>query len=44
MVEIMIPLVATREELSQSREELEPVARQTLADAGQGSWRCCGGR
>ena len=36
MVEIMIPLAATREELSQVREELEPVARQTLADAGQG--------
>jgi pyruvate,orthophosphate dikinase len=35
IVEIMIPLVATREELSQLREELEPVARQTLADAGQ---------
>jgi pyruvate,orthophosphate dikinase len=35
IVEIMIPLAATREELSQSREELEPVARQTLADAGQ---------
>jgi pyruvate, orthophosphate dikinase len=35
MVEIMIPLAATREELSQLREELEPVARQTLADAGQ---------
>jgi pyruvate,orthophosphate dikinase len=35
IVEIMIPLAATREELAQSREELEPVARQTLADAGQ---------
>jgi pyruvate, orthophosphate dikinase len=35
MVEIMIPLAATREELSQVREELEPVARQTLADTGQ---------
>ena len=35
MVEIMIPLAATREELAQSREELEPVARQTLQDAGQ---------
>jgi pyruvate,orthophosphate dikinase len=35
IVEIMIPLAATREELSQSREELEPVARQTLAAAGQ---------
>jgi pyruvate,orthophosphate dikinase len=36
MVEIMIPLAATREELSQMREELEPVADQTLAAAGQG--------
>jgi pyruvate,orthophosphate dikinase len=35
VVEIMIPLAATREELSQVREELEPVARQTLADQGQ---------
>ena len=35
IVEIMIPLAATREELSQMREELEPVARQTLEDAGQ---------
>jgi pyruvate,orthophosphate dikinase len=35
IVEIMIPLAATREELSQLREELEPVARQTLEDAGQ---------
>jgi pyruvate, orthophosphate dikinase len=35
IVEIMIPLAATREELAQSREELEPVARQTLEDAGQ---------
>jgi pyruvate, orthophosphate dikinase len=35
IVEIMIPLAATREELAQVREELEPVARQTLADAGQ---------
>jgi pyruvate, orthophosphate dikinase len=35
MVEIMIPLAATREELAQVREELEPVARQTLQDAGQ---------
>jgi pyruvate,orthophosphate dikinase len=35
IVEIMIPLAATREELAQLREELEPVARQTLADAGQ---------
>ena len=31
IVEIMIPLAATREELAQVREELEPVARQTLA-------------
>src|SRR5438093_1557402 len=29
-VEIMIPLVATREELSQMREELEPAAREVL--------------
>ena len=36
IVEIMIPLAATREELAQLREELEPVARQTLTDAGQG--------
>jgi pyruvate, orthophosphate dikinase len=35
IVEIMIPLAATREELSQLREELEPVARQTLEDQGQ---------
>jgi pyruvate, orthophosphate dikinase len=35
IVEIMIPLAATREELAQLREELEPVARQTLADEGQ---------
>jgi pyruvate,orthophosphate dikinase len=35
IVEIMIPLAATREELAQVREELEPVARQTLADQGQ---------
>jgi pyruvate,orthophosphate dikinase len=35
IVEIMIPLAATREELSQVREELEPVARQTLEDKGQ---------
>jgi pyruvate, orthophosphate dikinase len=35
IVEIMIPLAATREELSQLREELEPVARQTLEDRGQ---------
>jgi pyruvate, orthophosphate dikinase len=35
MVEIMIPLAATREELAQLREELEPVARQTLEAAGQ---------
>jgi pyruvate,orthophosphate dikinase len=35
IVEIMIPLVATREELAQLREELEPVARQTLQDQGQ---------
>ncbi|HKO86358.1 MAG TPA: pyruvate, phosphate dikinase [Actinomycetota bacterium] len=35
MVEIMIPLAATREELAQLREELEPVARQTLEQQGQ---------
>src|SRR5215207_9601728 len=35
IVEIMIPLAATREELSQVREELEPVAAATLTDAGQ---------
>jgi pyruvate, orthophosphate dikinase len=35
IVEIMIPLAATREELAQLREELEPVARQTLEDEGQ---------
>jgi pyruvate,orthophosphate dikinase len=35
IVEIMIPLAATREELAQVREELEPVARQTLEAAGQ---------
>jgi pyruvate, orthophosphate dikinase len=35
IVEIMIPLAATREELAQVREELEPVARQTLEDEGQ---------
>ena len=35
IVEIMIPLAATREELSQVREELEPVARQILTDQGQ---------
>jgi pyruvate, orthophosphate dikinase len=35
MVEIMIPLAATREELAQMREELEPVARQTLEQQGQ---------
>ena len=33
-VEIMIPLVATAPELKQMREELEPVARQVLSDAG----------
>ncbi|MFL6294374.1 MAG: pyruvate, phosphate dikinase [Actinomycetes bacterium] len=35
IVEIMIPLAATREELAQVREELEPVARQTLEQQGQ---------
>ena len=33
-VEIMIPLVATREELRQMREELEPVAREVLSREG----------
>jgi pyruvate,orthophosphate dikinase len=33
-VEIMIPLVATREELRQMREELEPVAREVLEREG----------
>ncbi|HET7237007.1 MAG TPA: pyruvate, phosphate dikinase [Actinomycetota bacterium] len=33
-VEIMIPLVATKPELEQMRAELEPVARQVLAEAG----------
>jgi pyruvate,orthophosphate dikinase len=32
--EIMIPLVATPEELQQMRAELEPVVRQIVADAG----------
>jgi pyruvate,orthophosphate dikinase len=35
IVEIMIPLAATREELAQMREELEPVARQTLEQQSQ---------
>jgi pyruvate,orthophosphate dikinase len=35
VVEIMIPLVATREELAQMREELEPVAREAMKAAGQ---------
>ncbi len=34
-VEIMIPLVATREELSQLREELEPAAAAVLRERGQ---------
>ncbi len=34
IVEIMIPLAATREELAQLREELEPVARQVIGDRG----------
>jgi pyruvate,orthophosphate dikinase len=34
VVEIMIPLAATREELAQLREELEPVASQVIADRG----------
>jgi pyruvate,orthophosphate dikinase len=33
-VEIMIPLTATREELRQMREELEPVAREVLIRRG----------
>ncbi|MDQ3940495.1 MAG: pyruvate, phosphate dikinase, partial [Actinomycetota bacterium] len=32
--EIMIPLVATAEELEQMREELEPVAREVVSKAG----------
>jgi pyruvate,orthophosphate dikinase len=35
IVEIMIPLVATREELAQLREELAPVAAATLEEQGQ---------
>jgi pyruvate,orthophosphate dikinase len=35
VVEIMIPLVATREELAQMREELEPVAKESMKAAGQ---------
>jgi pyruvate,orthophosphate dikinase len=35
MVEIMIPLAATREELAQLREELEPAARELINDQGQ---------
>jgi pyruvate,orthophosphate dikinase len=34
VVEIMIPLAATREELAQLREELEPVAGQVISDRG----------
>jgi pyruvate,orthophosphate dikinase len=34
VVEIMIPLVATREELRQMREELEPVAKEVLERRG----------
>jgi pyruvate,orthophosphate dikinase len=34
IVEIMIPLVATREELAQLREELEPVAAKVLQEQG----------
>jgi pyruvate,orthophosphate dikinase len=34
-VEIMIPLVATRAELEQMREELEPVAREVMERTGQ---------
>ncbi|CAN5189429.1 pyruvate, phosphate dikinase [soil metagenome] len=34
VVEIMIPLVATQEELRQMRDELEPAARAVLAERG----------
>src|SRR5262249_43621954 len=34
-VEIMIPLVVTREELAQMREELEPVAKAVLDEQGE---------
>ena len=34
MVEIMIPLAATREELAQMRQELEPVAREIINHEG----------
>jgi pyruvate,orthophosphate dikinase len=34
-VEVMIPLVATREELAQLREELEPAAAEVLRERGQ---------
>jgi pyruvate, orthophosphate dikinase len=33
-VEIMIPLAATREELAQMREELEPVVAEVLSESG----------
>ncbi len=36
VVEIMIPLVATRAELEQMRDELEPVAEKLIEDAGAG--------
>jgi pyruvate, orthophosphate dikinase len=35
IVEIMIPLAATREELAQMREELEPAAREIINHEGQ---------
>jgi len=35
VVEVMIPLAATREELAQMREELEPVAKQVMEERGQ---------
>ncbi len=35
VVEIMIPLTATREELAQVREELEPVAERIMREQGQ---------
>jgi len=34
IVEIMIPLAATREELAQMREELEPVVAEVLSESG----------
>ena len=34
IVEIMIPLVATQQELAQMREELEPIAQRIVSEAG----------